>query len=178
MHSNASTKICQHQVENALHWIKNSIMVEPSFTIRPRILGTRTYDEFTTSNVESEHSIIKSKGVGVMANSKVTTMFQKTDLNAEIRSNQRTIYQEKDIMSVNVDTKCQVSKLFVTQCYKELLNRVEYSKCCFSKQTNGNNWIVIYVRKNMVETSISNHFIPIIKRKRFVTLTQGKFVRI
>ena len=65
------------QVENAIHWIKNSIIDEPSFTLRPTILGIRTYDEYTTSNVESEHSIIKSKGVGVASNSKVTTMFQK-----------------------------------------------------------------------------------------------------
>ena len=118
------------KVENAIHWIKNSIIDEPSFTLRPTILGIRTYDEYTTSNVESEHSIIKSKGVGVASNSKVTTMFQKTDLNAEKRSNQRMIFQTKDIMCTDVDTKSNISKIVVTPCFKELVNRVRYAKQC------------------------------------------------
>ena len=35
------------------------------------------YDEYTTSNVESEHACIKSQSVGLTANSKVTSMFEK-----------------------------------------------------------------------------------------------------
>ena len=50
------------------------------------------YDEFTISNVESEHAAIKSDGVGLLANNKVTTVFEKTDLNATKRSHQCTIF--------------------------------------------------------------------------------------
>ena len=70
-------KICLDQVENALHWIKNSVIDQPSFSIRSSLLGVRMYDEYTTSNVESEHSIIKSNSVGLTANSTVTNMFEK-----------------------------------------------------------------------------------------------------
>ena len=56
---------------------KNHVIDQPSFSIRPTILGIRMYDEYTTSNVESEHACIKSQSVGLTANSKVTSMFEK-----------------------------------------------------------------------------------------------------
>ena len=101
--------------------MKNHIIDLESFSIRTLILNVRMYDEYTTSNVEAEHAAIKSKSVGLLANNRVTTMFEKTDLNATKRYHQRTIYQNKDIMCTNVETKCQASKVFVKSCYIQLL---------------------------------------------------------
>ena len=132
------------------------------------------YDEYTTSNVESEHACIKSQSVGLTANSKVTSMFEKTDMNAEKRSNQRIIFQSKDIMCTNVTTKCQASKIFVKQCYDEVLNQIEYANKCVSKQTDISNWVVIYLNHDRINTKHHLHFLPLIKRKRYVTLSSGK----
>ena len=131
------------------------------------------YDEYTTSNVESEHAAIKSKGVGLLANNKVTTMFEKTDLNATKRYHQRTIFQNKDMMCTNVDTKCQASKVFVKSCYIQLLKLIDLSTRCISKQVDGHHWIVIYNNKDDYNCNHTLHFLPKIKRQRYVTLTSG-----
>ena len=168
-------KICLDQVENALHWIKNSVIDQPSFSIRSSLLGVRMYDEYTTSNVESEHSIIKSNSVGLTANSTVTNMFEKTDLNAEKRSQQRHIFQSNDILCTNVQTKCQASRVFVKCCYEQILKRVELTQKCISKQTDSRHWIVIY-QSTTTNGKHHLHILPKIKRKRFVTLSLGKFL--
>ena len=119
------------------------------------------YDEYsTTSNVESEHSIIKSVSVGLTANSTVTNMFEKTDLNAEKRSQQRHIFQSNDIMCTNLQTKCQASKIFVKCCYEHILKRVELTQQCISKQTDNRHWIVIYQSTN-TNAKHHLHFLPI-----------------
>ena len=132
------------------------------------------YDEYTTSNVEAEHSCIKSQSVGLTANAKVTSMFEKTDFNAEKRSHQRIIFQNKDIMCTNVTTKCQISKLYVKKCYEALLNRTLFASNCVSKQTDRNNWVVIYQKPHNVNTKLHLHFLPTIRRKRYVHLTSGE----
>ena len=130
LHVTNSSKVSHDEVEQAIHWIKNSVIDEASFNIRPQILHKRTYDQYTTSNVESDHSIIKSKGVGVLGNTRVTSMFEKTDLNAKKKCTQRLIYQTNDLMCTNVDTKCHVSKLFVKPCYMSMVTMIQSSKSC------------------------------------------------
>ena len=49
------------QVENVLHEIQTTILSHESFSIQPKILGIRMFDEFTTSNAEAEHASLKKK---------------------------------------------------------------------------------------------------------------------
>ena len=50
-----TNQINANEVENALYFIQNSILGKESFEIRPSVLGTRMFDEFTNSNAEAEH---------------------------------------------------------------------------------------------------------------------------
>ena len=63
IHYKDSTKICHDQVENALHFIENAIINEPSYSIRPSLLDVMFFDEFTSSNAEAEHSALEKKRV-------------------------------------------------------------------------------------------------------------------
>ena len=56
-----TNQINANEVENALYFIQNSILGKESFEIRPSVLGTRMFDEFTNSNAEAEHVSLKKR---------------------------------------------------------------------------------------------------------------------
>ena len=47
------------------------------------------FDEYTTSNAEAEHASLKKKSLGVVANQKMTTLYEKTDMNSTQKSKLR-----------------------------------------------------------------------------------------
>ena len=176
IHYKDSTKICHDQVENALHFIENAILNEPSYSIRPSLLDVMFFDEFTSSNAEAEHSALKKKSLGIVATQKVSTLFRKADMDATKRGQNNLIARNKDIGLTMISTKCQLSKEIVRVCFDELLKRIELAKSCVSKQTIYSQWIVIYIGHKTYNTDYKLHFLPRIKRKRYVKLNNGKFM--
>ena len=172
-HLRDNRKICQDQVENALHEIKNGIIDQPTFTIRHHVLGLRMFDEFTSSNAEAEHSALKRSSLGMNANQKVTTLFEKTDMSAENKSMLRHNFQANNLDMMNVQTQCLISKLFVKKCYDALAKNCDLATKCVSKQVDKNNWIVIYRRMWTHNYNYYLHFLPMIQRKRYVKCTNG-----
>ena len=63
-------------------------------------------------------------------------------------------------------------------CYDELVKRLNYASKTVSKQTNENNWIVIYDRRKLENADHKFHFLPNIQRKRIVSLSSGKIKNI
>lgn len=134
------------------------------------------FDEYTTSNAEAEHASLKKKSLGVVANQKMTTLYEKTDMNSTQKSKLRMIQQHKDVDTTNVHTQCYLSNNFVKPCYDELCKRLQYASKCVSKQIDPYNWVVIYDRKKVVNANHDFHFLPNIKRKRHIELSHGKFI--
>ena len=163
------------QVENALHEIQSTILSHESFCIRPKILDVRMFDEFTTSNAEAEHASLKKKSLGVVATQKMTTLYEKTDMNATQKTQLRVIQQHKDFESTNVLTQCSLSNYVVKPCYNELVKRLEYASKTVSKQINSSHWIVIYDRRKLENAHHDYHFLPNVHRKRHVKLSTGEF---
>ena len=164
------------QVENALHEIQSTILSHESFCIRPKILNVRMFDESTTSNAEAEHASLKKKSLGVVATQKMTTLYEKADMNATQKSQLRVIQQHKDFESTNVLTQCNLSNYVVKPCYNELVNRLQYASNTVSKQLNSSKWIVIYDRRKLENADHDCHFLPNVHRKRLVTLSHGEFI--
>ena len=173
-HLRDNRKICQDQVENALHEIKNGILDQPIFTIRHRVLGLCMFDEFTSSNTEAEHSsLMKKSSLGINTNQKVTTLFEKTDMSAENKSMLRHNFQANNLDMISVQTKCHVSKLFVKKCYDAIVQNCNLATKCVSKQTDQNKWIMIYRCMWSHNYNHYLHFLPMIQRKRYVTSTNS-----
>ena len=173
-HLKDASKICHDQVENALHYIDNGILNEPSYNICPKILNKMFFDEFTSSNAEAEHAALKKKSLGMTATQKVTTLFKKADMDATKRGQNHIVQQTKDISSTMISTKCTLSKEIVKPCFEAIVARIELSKQCVSKQVNDKKWIVIYCGHNTYNTDHKLHFLPRIQRKRYVTLSNSK----
>ena len=95
-------------------------------------------DEFTNSNAESEHASLKKKSLGVVANQKMSTLYEKADMNSTQKSQLRLIQQHKDIDLTNVNTQCALSNYLVKCCYDELVKRLNYAY---------NNLSLVYIRK-------------------------------
>ena len=146
-------------------------MSHDTFSIWPKILDIRMFDEFTNSNAESEHASLKKKSLGVVANQKMSTLYEKTDMNSTQKSQLRVIQQHKDIDLTNVNTQCTLSNYLVKPCYDELVKRLNYASKTVSKQTNENNWIVIYDRRKLENADHKFHFLPNIQRKRIVSIS-------
>jgi hypothetical protein len=91
--------IKRKDIENALHFIQNSILSKDTFNVCPRLLKLRMFDEFTNSNAESEHSALKKQSLGVSNIISITSLFQKTDMDATKKSNLHVKFQSKDIAS-------------------------------------------------------------------------------
>jgi hypothetical protein len=166
--------IKRRDVENALHFIQNSILSKDTFNVRPRLLKLRMFDEFTNSNAESEHSALKKQSLGVSSAISMTSLFQKTDMDATKKSNLRVQFQSKDIASTLLKQQCWLSKYLVKNCFDKIKDRIELSKKCVSKQVNKSKWIVIYQSNHKTNANHFLHFVPMIKRKRYVTLSEGK----
>ena len=132
------------------------------------------FDEFTSSNAESEHRSLKKASLGMVATQKVTTLFQKSDMSAENKFLLRQNYQSRNLDMICVDTKCQLSKLFVKPCFEALCRNCDLASKCVSKQTSAKEWIVIYRRKWTYNTDHYLHFLPMIQHKRYVKLNEGK----
>ena len=96
------------------------------------------FDEFTNSNAESEHASLKKKSLGVVANQKMSTLYEKADMNSTQKSQLRVIQQHKDIDLTNVNTQCTLSNYLVKPCYDELVKHLNYASKTVSKQTNEN----------------------------------------
>ena len=79
----------------------------------------------------------------------MSTLYEKSDMNSTQKSQLRVIQQRKDIDLTNVNTQCTLSNYLVKPCYDELVKRLNYASKTVSKQTNENNWIVIYDRRKM-----------------------------
>ena len=91
------------------------------------------FDEFTTSNAESEHASLKRKSLGVRANASMTTLAKKTTMNSLQKSNQRVVYESNDIESMSTTTQCYMSQYLVKQCFLKVKDRIELAKKCISK---------------------------------------------
>ena len=166
--------IKRRDIENALHFIQNSILSKDTFNVRPRLLKLRMFDEFTNSNAESEHSALKKQSLGVSSAISMTSLFEKTDMDATKKSNLRVQFQSKDIASTLVNQQCWLSKYLVKNCFDKIKDRIDLSKQCVSKQVNKSKWIVIYQSSHKTNANHFLHFVPMIKRKRYVTLSEGK----
>ena len=135
------------------------------------------FDEFTTSNAESEHASLKRKSLGVRANASMTTLAKKTTMNSLQKSNQRVVYESNDIESMSTTTQCYMSQYLVKQCFLKVKDRIELAKKCISKQINSSEWIVFYRRSESMKKDLHLHYIPVIQRLRYVTLTKDKFLK-
>ena len=60
-------KICEDQVEKALHVIKNGIRGQLTFIIRHEVLHLHMFDEYTSSNAGAEYSSLKKSSLGMPA---------------------------------------------------------------------------------------------------------------
>ena len=166
--------ISEDQVEKALQWVHNHIISEKSFGMRPKVLGTRIFDIYTTSNAESEHSAFKRSSVGVKANDSMTTLAQKSIKFSTKRSNERTYLQAKDLECIDTTSQCLLSYYLVKKCFNEIAERLELAKKCISMQTSKTKWTVYYSRPNKMHHKLHMHYLPTIRRKRTVTLTSSK----
>ena len=167
-------KISSDQVEHAMHSIENNILNEESYSLRPQLLGTNFFDEFTSSNCESEHAALKKASLGMTATQKVSTLFQKANMDAQKRYQSRLINETKDITRTVISTKCNISNIIVKSCFEELKKRIDLSTYCVSKHVDRLNWIVIYQGYKTYNTDLKLHFLPRIQRKRYVTLNKGE----
>ncbi len=168
-------KITKKQIEDALFHLQNNILTKPSLDIRHRLLDVRMFDEFTTSNAESEHASLKSRGTGVNNKTSLKDLFLKSMKAAEMRSNDKDLKNITDLEKTDINTNAELSKHVTKHCFNEMVQRVELSKRCISKQTDMTHWIVIYMPTQLqkLQPNVPLHFLPRIKRKRYVTITNG-----
>ena len=159
-----------------MHYVENIILKKEAFEIRPFLLGTLMFDEFTSSNAEAEHSSLKRPSLGVLHHISMTTLFQKTKQDSARKTNERLQLQAKDLDMTDTMTKCFMSNYLVQKCFEAIKKRIELSKQCVSKQIDSKNWIVVFNRHKQVNRDHFKHFLPNIQRKRFVTLTKGMFM--
>ena len=72
-------------------------MTKPSLDVRHRLLDVRMFDEFTTSNAESEHAALKSRGTGITNLTTLTDLFLKSMKSAEMRTYDKEVKNNKDL---------------------------------------------------------------------------------
>ena len=135
------------------------------------------FDEYTTSNAESEHASLKKKSLGVNANASMTTLAKKTHMNSTQKSNKRSVYQSNDIDTINTTTKCQLSQYIVKHCFLKLKDRVNLAKKCISKQVSQKKWIVCYKRNGVIKKDLHLHYLPVFQRLRTVILDNNNFLK-
>ena len=167
-------KVYKEQVEKALHWAQNIILGKESFEIRPTILHIRMFDEYTNSNAESEHAALKKKSLGIQSNETMTSLFKKTHQEASKKSTQKMLNQNQDLIRTDTNTKCPMSNYLVKYCFNAIQSRLNSAKHCISKQNNAREWILVYQRPTVVTIDHHLHYVPLIQRKRYVTLSDGK----
>ena len=63
-------------------------------------------DKFTSSSSKSDHVSLKKGILGMNANLNVTTLFEKTDMNAENKFLLRQNFQLRNLDLRSVETKC------------------------------------------------------------------------
>ena len=163
----------QEQVDCALTWAHNHITSHPSFSCRPHSMSVRMFDTYTTSNAEAEHGALKCVSVGVSANDTMTALAQKTNTQALKRTNQRVVNETRDLQCTDTKSKCTLSKVIVKQCFNAISDHVELAKQCISKQTSHTSWTVFYQRPTGISSNLHLHYLPLIRRLRFVTLESG-----
>ena len=137
------------QVENAIHWVENSIIGKDAFEKRPSIMKIRMFDEYTTSNAESEHASLK-KSLGLQRNGTMTALFQKTNQDAHKKHKTKLLNQHQDLERTNVNTKCFISNFLVQSCFRKIQARLTQAKDCISKQVNDKKWIVVYRQSDVM----------------------------
>lgn len=133
------------------------------------------FDEFTTSNAEAEHAALKSRGLGIDNHISMTDLFIKTTKAADIRSSDKQQHNVSDLEKTDTATYSNLSQHVTRKCYKEMIGRIKCSLKCISKQNNSMNWEVIYVRdyRETLNADTELHYLPMIKRKRYVTIHDG-----
>ena len=141
-------------------------------------MSVRMFDTYTTSNAEAEHSALKCASVGVSANDTMTALAQKTNCQATRRTNQRVLHQTKDLQSTDTKSKCALSKVIVKQCFNAISQNLDLAKLCISKQTSNTSWTVFYRRPTGISSKLHLHYLPLVRRVRYVTLQSGmtKFI--
>ena len=95
----------------------------------------------------------------------MTTLYEKSDMNASQKSQLHVIQQYKDLDLTNILTQCNLSNCVVKPCYEELVKRLDYASKCISKQIDVSNWIVIFDRHKLENVNHEYHFLPNIHRK-------------
>jgi len=133
------------------------------------------FDEFTTSNAESEHAALKSRGTGITNLSTLTDLFLKSTITAEMRTHDKEIKNNKDLEKTDTTTHATLSKHVTKHCFNAMKQMVQCATRCISKQTDSSNWIVIYMPKEIqtVQPNYELHYLPRIKRKRYVSITKN-----
>ena len=136
-------------------------------------MSVRMFDTYTTTNAEAEHSALKCASVGVSANDTMTALAQKTNCQAIRRTNQRVLHQTKDLQSTDTKSKCALSKVIVKQCFNAISQNLDLAKQCISKQTSNTSWTVFYQCPTGMSSKLHLHYLPIVRRVRYVTLQSG-----
>ena len=163
----------KQQVDDALSWVNNHITSHSSFSSRPHSMSIRMFDTYTTSNAEAEHSALKCASVGISANDTMTALAQKTNIQATRRTNQRVLDQTKDLQCTDTRSKCPLSNVITKRCFNAISQYVELAKECISKQTSNTSWTVCYQRPTGISTKLHLHYLPLIRRKRFLSIESG-----
>ena len=150
-------------------------MTKPSLDVRHRLLDVRMFDEFTTSNAESEHAALKSRGTGITNLTTLTDLFLKSMNSAEMRSYDKEVKNKNDLEKTETTTHAILSKHVTKPCFNAMKKLVQCATRCISKQSDRSNWIVIFMptKNQTVQPNADLHFLPRIKRKRYVTITNS-----
>ena len=136
-------------------------------------MSIRMFDTYTTSNAEAEHSALKCASVGVSANDTMTALAQKANLQATRRTNQRVVDQTKDLQCTDTKSKCPLSTMITKKCFAAVCQYIELAKLCISKQTSNKSWTVCYLRPTSISTKLHLHYLPILRRKRVLSIESG-----
>ena len=99
-----SQRITKQHIENCLFHLQNNILTKPSLDVRHRLLDVRMFDEFTTSNAESEHAALKSRGTGITNLTTLTDLFLKSMKSAEMRTYDKEVKNNKDLEKTETTT--------------------------------------------------------------------------
>ena len=54
-----------------MDWAQNHIICKDSFRQRSKLLHLHMFDQYTNSNAEAEHSVLRKESLGVQANGKL-----------------------------------------------------------------------------------------------------------
>lgn len=174
--TNKNSCFNQQGVDEALIWVHNHITSHSSFSLRPRIMSVRMFDTYTTSNAEAEHSALKCASVGISANDTMTALAHKTNNQATKRTNQRILCETKDLQCTDTKSKCTLSNVLVKKCFNAISQYVNLAKQCISKQTSKSSWTVFYQKPTGISNKLHLHYLPIIRRLRFVSIKSGKMI--